>query len=116
MAGSAQPASSNSPVNPPVCRDSGRGPSIMTPPCGYCRAVIEGFDMPRLLLIGLLALALAAPARAAEPPFYKDKSELRVYLDGKGKAVPVKTAADWQKRRDHILANMQLVMGTLPPD
>src|SRR5262249_10096197 len=53
---------------------------------------------------------------SAEPPFYKDRSALLVYLDGKGKPVPVKSPADWQKRRDHVLASMQLVMGPLPPD
>src|SRR5439155_5536775 len=68
-----------------------------------------------LLSLGSLALALALPGRTAEPPFYKDKSDLRFYLDG-GKPVPVKSAADWQKRREHALANVQLVTGPLPPD
>lgn len=61
----------------------------------------------------LLAVATTCLV-AAEPPFYADKSDLLVYLDGAGKSQPVKTPADWQRRRGHILANMQLVMGPLP--
>src|SRR5262249_23356844 len=52
-----------------------------------------------LLIVGLAA---------AEPPFYPDKTRLLVYRDG-DKEVPIATAADWAKRREHILANMQLV-------
>ncbi|MBM4081428.1 MAG: acetylxylan esterase, partial [Planctomycetes bacterium] len=51
---------------------------------------------------------------AQEPPFYPDHSKLLVYRDAAGAERPVKTAADWAKRRAHILANMQLVMGSLP--
>src|SRR5262245_28577624 len=66
-----------------------------------------------LPLPGLLALVLALPS--AEPPFYKDKADLRYYLDG-DKRVPVESAADWRKRREHVLANVQLVTGSLPLD
>src|SRR4051794_4967965 len=61
-------------------------------------------------------LTLTALVGSAEPPFYKDKQDLRHYLDGEGKAVPVKSAADWQKRRGHVLANVQLVTGEPPTD
>jgi pimeloyl-ACP methyl ester carboxylesterase len=50
------------------------------------------------------------------PPFYSDKNRLLVYLDGEGKEHPISAAADWPRRRAHILANMQLVMGPMPPD
>jgi dienelactone hydrolase len=60
--------------------------------------------------LGLLALS----AQAGEPPFYADKAELLVYIDASGRKRPIRTAADWPKRREHILANMQLVMGPLP--
>jgi len=50
------------------------------------------------------------------PPFYKDKMNLVMYLDAEGQSHPVKDTRDWQKRREHILANMQLVMGPLPTD
>ena len=49
-----------------------------------------------------------------KPPFYSDKINLLVYVDAHGNMLPVTTAANWQKRRDHILANIQLVMGSLP--
>jgi len=69
-----------------------------------------------LILLPLLsALPLAEP-EPRKPPFYADKANLLVYLIGDGKPVPVQSVADWHKRRDHILANMQLVMGPLPPD
>jgi dienelactone hydrolase len=48
------------------------------------------------------------------PPFYADHSNLLVYKDAQGNDHPVRTAADWEKRREHILWNMQLVMGPLP--
>jgi dienelactone hydrolase len=50
---------------------------------------------------------------AEQPPFYPDKAKLLVYREGDTEH-PVTTAADWQKRRAHILANMQEVMGPLP--
>jgi dienelactone hydrolase len=74
-----------------------------------------------LLLLALLSPLVAVIGRGLtaeadrKPPFYADKANLLVYLDGAGRPVPVKSAEDWPKRRDHILANMQLVMGPLPP-
>src|SRR5436190_5920319 len=71
------------------------------------------------ILFPLLAISGQTPhaaASKAKPPFYADKANLMVYRDDAGKTAAVKTLADWQKRRDHILANMQLVMGPLPPD
>jgi dienelactone hydrolase len=65
-----------------------------------------------LALIFLQALPLAA--QQARAPFYADKSNLLVYLGPDGAKHPVTTVAEWQKRREHILANMQLVMGPLP--
>jgi hypothetical protein len=49
-------------------------------------------------------------------PFYPDKAKLLVWRDGDGKEHAITTKADWAKRRKHILANMQLVMGPLPDD
>jgi len=37
-----------------------------------------------------------------------------VHQDAAGKSVPVRTPDDWNKRRAHIFANMQLAMGPLP--
>jgi dienelactone hydrolase len=55
-------------------------------------------------------------ARQEKPPFYTDKTRLLVYIDAEGKEQAISTAADWGRRRAHILANMQLVMGPMPPD
>lgn len=69
---------------------------------------------PAAFLLAFLGLVPAAPAEPVQPPFDSDKANLLVSLDAGGKPVPVQTAADWQNRRDHILANMQRVMGPLP--
>src|SRR5262249_22080339 len=71
------------------------------------------------LLLGVFLCVLYAfvvHSAAAEPPFYPDKTRLLVYRDANDKEHPITTAADWAKRREHILANMQLVMGPLPDD
>ena len=74
--------------------------------------------MWRRLAVAVAGAALGAglPALAAAPPFYADKANLLAYADAHGTLQPVRTAADWQKRREHILASMQAVMGPLPPD
>ena len=73
--------------------------------------------------MSLVALLLAAPgvqagepptAQGQTPPFYADKTNLLVYLDRAGQPQPIHIAKDWEKRRAHILTNMQLVMGPLP--
>lgn len=48
------------------------------------------------------------------PPFYPDKMELLSWIDEAGQTHPVRTAEAWQRRRAHILAGMQQVMGPLP--
>jgi dienelactone hydrolase len=67
----------------------------------------------RSVMFAIAALAVL-PALAADPPFYPDKTKLLVWRDADGKEHPITKAEDWPKRRDHILANMQLVMGPLP--
>ncbi len=64
----------------------------------------------------MLELTLVAPALAREdaPPFYRDKMDLLAYVDGDGRTRRITTAEAWRRRREHILASMQLVMGKLP--
>jgi dienelactone hydrolase len=71
---------------------------------------------PVLLVLGpcFLCALCAFVVSSAEPPFYPDKGKLLVYRDEGGREHPVTTPADWAKRRAHVLANMQLVMGPLP--
>ncbi|MCX7887794.1 MAG: acetylxylan esterase, partial [Verrucomicrobiae bacterium] len=65
------------------------------------------------VLIGLLGIL--AQANAAEtPPFYPDKMKLLVWRDEHGGEHAITKPEYWQRRREHILANMQLVMGPLP--
>lgn len=52
----------------------------------------------------------------AEPPFYADKGDVTSYIDSSGERHPVKTIADWERRRSHILENMQVVMGPFPDE
>jgi dienelactone hydrolase len=68
--------------------------------------------------LGVVAFVLAAAARvglADDPaPLYREHQDLGYYLDGNGARREIRTVADWEIRRRHILANMQLVMGPLP--
>lgn len=64
------------------------------------------------LIFGLMAGAAEPPAT----PVYPNKANLLVYQTPDGKSVPIQSIADWQIRRNHILANMQAVMGPMPPD
>ena len=48
------------------------------------------------------------------PPDYREHHELSYFLDGNAQKQPLKTTADWQVRRGHILQHMQRVMGRLP--
>jgi dienelactone hydrolase len=69
-------------------------------------------------MLSASALLLAVMGRAAladEPaPLYPEHLDLGYYLDVKGGTHEIKSVADWEFRRRHILANMQLVMGPLP--
>jgi len=61
-----------------------------------------------------ILFTLAISACAAPPPFYPDKNDLLYYLDNTGARHEVRSRRDWARRRSHILANMELVMGALP--
>jgi dienelactone hydrolase len=61
-----------------------------------------------------IVLAMGQAGQAAPPPFYADKLNLMIYRDERGQEQPVRTLADWQQRRRHILASLELVMGPLP--
>jgi dienelactone hydrolase len=65
------------------------------------------------LLAVLLGLTLGLAGARGQQPVYSDKSKLLVYQDAEGQH-PIRTAADWAKRRAHILTAMQAVLGPLP--
>ena len=47
-------------------------------------------------------------------PVYQEHLDLSYFLNRSGQKQPVKTWEDWKIRREHILANMQTVMGEVP--
>ncbi|MSU73285.1 MAG: acetylxylan esterase [Opitutus sp.] len=63
-------------------------------------------------LLALGAVSLATSVAAA--PFYPDKNDLLYYLDQTGARHPVATQQEWNRRRNDVIANMQVVMGPLP--
>ena len=67
----------------------------------------------RVLLVALLATASlgAAPATLPAYPAHQDPS---YYLDASGQRRHIRTAADWQRRRVHILMALEHVMGPVP--
>ena len=66
-----------------------------------------------LVLIGFARCSIAS--QAADPaPKYAEHQDLSYYLDADGAKHSTKTPADWAKRREHIAAWMQTVMGPLP--
>jgi|ERR1043166_1935555 hypothetical protein len=59
------------------------------------------------------ALACSSLAYGADPTRL-DRTNLLTYRASSGQILPVKSIADWQKRRAEILRGMQEVMGPLP--
>jgi dienelactone hydrolase len=64
-----------------------------------------------LSLIGGLAVCDGV---AAEPPRYAEHQDLSYYLRPDGTRAPIRTPADWKKRRAHIIAGIEEAMGPLP--
>src|SRR5437879_390335 len=62
---------------------------------------------PEMSPITLLFVAVALP-------LYPDKTKLLVWRDEKDREHAITKPADWPRRREHILAAMQVVMGPLP--
>jgi acetyl esterase/lipase len=67
------------------------------------------------LLAALACSWIVGKSFADEPvPAYPDHRRLMVWRDAAGGEHPVRSPADWQRRRAHILAGMQAAMGKLP--
>jgi dienelactone hydrolase len=49
------------------------------------------------------------------PPMYEDKLHLLTWRDRTGAEHPVRNSGDWGRRRSHVLKNLELVTGPLPP-
>jgi dienelactone hydrolase len=67
--------------------------------------------MFRILLLAVTAAVLSYPIYGAER---LDRENLLLFHAALDRVAPVKTTADWQKRRAEIIAGMQTVMGPLP--
>ena len=63
---------------------------------------------------GAFLLILVLPLGLTAQQSYPDKTKLLVYRDAQGQEVPIRSKEDWAKRRAHIVANMEEVMGPLP--
>lgn len=66
----------------------------------------------RLRCLLTVAMCLAGVGAAAAE--YPDHADLTHYRDAAGQAQPIRTVDDWRIRRQHILENVQRVMGPLP--
>lgn len=65
-------------------------------------------------MLALLSLALLGAEGPPALPSYPDHANLLVVRGAGGGEVAVKSPADWEVRRAHILGNVQRVMGPLP--
>lgn len=70
--------------------------------------------LARFALALTAVLLLAGPLSAAEPSPL-DHRRVMQFLDEAGVPQPVRTPADWQRRREQVLAGFQAVVGPLPP-
>src|SRR5437879_11620182 len=68
--------------------------------------------------IGCMALFSIAKtlygAEVIDPPSRLPRTNLLVYQNRKAEVVPVKSKADWLKRRAQIIAGVQTIMGPFP--
>lgn len=78
--------------------------------CGRCRLAILA------LVFCEISIGTWADAPAPDAVNYPDHSNLLVIRDAQGHERPVKTKQDWAVRRQHIRANIELIMGPLPDD
>ncbi|MFN7806773.1 MAG: hypothetical protein ACK5TO_22415, partial [Planctomycetaceae bacterium] len=71
---------------------------------------------PLLFGLGLVGWASGFAWGQQPAPKYPEHQQLDYVLNDKGERQTISTKADWERRRAHILANMQVVMGPLPAD
>lgn len=75
---------------------------------------ILGEAIIQLLAAAHIFLTCGGSAFAEDIPLasqYTDHSRLLIYRDANGIEHPVKTPADWARRRQHILEGMEQAMG-----
>lgn len=67
-------------------------------------------------VVALFLSGAASCVAYAEAPARLDRDDLMQFRGEDGNVLPVRSAADWQKRRAEILQGMQSVMGKFPGD
>jgi hypothetical protein len=72
--------------------------------------------MSRFILPGVFVALVAGLVAAGDAPVRLPREQLLLYRGSDGKPVPVKSLADWAKRRAEIIKGMETVMGKLPGD
>ena len=97
-------------AQPDGCLAVGHGLNKQT--CSFAGTTVRRHVLPAVLLALCLLPRTAADAQD-HAGLYSDHSNLSVVSDAGGPR-PIRTAADWRLRREHILAGMQVVMGPLP--
>lgn len=70
--------------------------------------------MLRFSLFAFVVAAIAGGISKGEAPDYPDKTRLLLLKNAAGKDQPISDPSDWKRRRQHILDNMQRVMGPQP--
>ncbi len=69
----------------------------------------------QIIAVSVLFFGLSA-SLSPNQPTGEDKANLLVYKDDHGHNAPVTNEREWKMRHDHILENMQLVMGPMPSE
>ena len=73
------------------------------------------WTVPVVITAAAIALAQGvSEPRSRKLPAYDDHTHLTRVADGRGGMLPVAGPADWNVRRDHILAHFQEIAGPLP--
>src|SRR5438445_13348611 len=78
---------------------------------------ISGTSQLNRVILCLAFICISSTLYGAEvvvPPSRLSRTNLLVYQNRKADVMPVKSKADWLKRRAQIVAGMQAVMGPLP--
>jgi len=71
------------------------------------------------MLIGPRSIAILGTmlfvSSEIQAPFYADKQNLLFFIDSDSGLRPIRSPTEWEIRRSHIRANMERVLGPLPP-
>jgi dienelactone hydrolase len=106
------PPSSPTPIAPPSLADGGEalGASeadagvALEPPAPWDAGELDDDELP----------PPKTPPLDGGPPFYRDHANLMMWIDATGEHHDIVSAADWKRRRNHIIESVELVMGPLP--